>query len=1123
EKCYAGTSSGESPNVGVVVTEGSDVATLLTQAYSGISRFNVNGGWNSGAPLSRGTVFTDRDLYQPGERGEFTGIAYYVSGNAIVADRNADYNVTLRDPSNGTTSLGSAKTDEFGVFSVPLQLSKQQALGYYSIEAAGPSGNQISGGFRVAEFKPPNFKMTLTLSATAAPAGSSVTADATAAYLFGAPLQGGTAHAYVTRDIAYVQPKGWDDYSFGPQWFWPEQTPSFDTDVLQKDLTLDAQGKTSLDVPVPKDMPFPMTYGVDVEATDISNLSVSDNQNFLALPSDAIIGLTSDVVGQASKPMPIRAIVTDAGGKTVAGRSMHFELQKMNYTSATQSVEGGENAQQAVKYETVATADATSGDRPVTVNLTPTDPGPYRVRANFGDSSSTATATDLQVFAFGAGEVDWGQSDKNNVAVKLDKKSYAIGETATALVASPFDTSDVYVSVVRGDTLYRTTMRGVKGAVTVKVPITAQMLPNAAIETVVVRRGAPIATVKPGSLDTLSRVGMAAFNVSVADRYLELGITPAAPTVQPGSHQSVNFALTTKGGAPVKGEVVAMVVNDAILQLSGYRLPDLVQTVYADQPISTMFSDNREGMVLKTQTPPLEKGFGYGGGYLAGAASTRVRANFLPMAYYGAVKTDASGKASVNFTMPDDLTTWRVMAVAVGGDDAHFATQDGTFISTQPLITNALLPQFARTGDTFDGGVSISNQTGTTGALALVLQLTGGLAFQDDKAQTHSANEQAAAGMQGFRYPITVGTPGPATFTVDSKLGTFSDAFTVPFVVSDEQSTDSVIESGATAKGTANVPIGLDRGGYVKLTLANSIVPQFAVPSDRWMTQDMLPLADDASSRLITASALQQMRQPYGLKLSFDPVAAGENALQIVLSLQGSDGGFKECARAKESDPVVTSYAVTALLFARSHGVTVSGDVLSRANDFLSSTLANPGRFKWCDTPECKARLRFEALWALAAAGDRRTDFLGDVVAAAANWDTADQARVARYLMQTPGWQERGTGMADHLLQTEYVTGRYSTANVTSYWGWMGSLVDAQSQMLLLLLDRHAPVEQLDGAVRALVAQQCKCGWQTMYQNATALMALSAYAAVDKPAAGTATVKVGDATVVTAQFGSTAS
>ena len=150
------------------------------------------------------------------------------------------------------------------------------------------------------------------------------------------------------------------------------------------------------------------------------------------------------------------------------------------------------------------------------------------MRANFAGAKSDAGATDIQVFAFGPGAVDWGQSDPNAVAVELDKKSYAVGDTATAVVASPFDRADVYVSVIRGDALYRTTLRNVSGSARVTFHITQDMLPNAAIEAVVVRRGANIASIKPGTLDTLSRVGMAAFDVDVAQRYLTLGIAPQA-------------------------------------------------------------------------------------------------------------------------------------------------------------------------------------------------------------------------------------------------------------------------------------------------------------------------------------------------------------------------------------------------------------------------------------------------------------------------------------------------------------------------------------------------------------------------------------------------------------------
>jgi len=1124
ERCYAGQPADQAPEMGVVASEGGDVAALTTQSYSGVYRFDVSGGWTSGAPLSRGTLFTDRSMYQPGETGELTGVAYYVSGNSIVADRNAQYKVTLQDPSNATTPLGAVKTDAYGVFSLPLKFSARQALGYYTLDAKGANGNDLTGSLRVAEFKPPNFKLSLTLSATSAQAGASVTAGAVADYLFGAPLQGGTAHVYVTRDVATLQPKGWDDYAFGPQWFWPEQTPSFDTDVLQRDLPLDAKGAASFDVPVPSDLPFPMTYRVDVETSDVSNLSVADSQSFLALPSDAAIGLNSDFVGAAGTPLPVRAIVTDANGKPVAGRAIHLELQKMTYTSAAQNVEGGESAQQAVKYDTVATADATSADDPVTVRLTPPSSGPYRIRANFAGSKGTATATDVQVFAFGSGEADWGTSDPNAIAVKLDKKSYAVGDAATALIALPFAKADVYVAVVRGDVLYRTILRGVSGAVRVPFRIGPEMLPNAAIEAVVVRRGVPLTALKPGSLDTLARVGMTGFDVGTAGQYLKIGIAPKTATVHPGGPQSVDFTLRRNDGAPVRGEIVAMVVNDAILQLSGYRLPDLVKTVFADQPISTIFSDNRENVLLKTLPAAAEKGFGYGGGFLEGAASTRVRANFRPMAYYGVVHTGVSGTAHVAFTMPDDLTTWRVMAVAVGGDDAHFATGDATFVSTQPLIANPLLPQFARTGDRFDAGISVSNQTGSAGALDFVLKLTGALAFASGNPRTYAHSATAGLGMQALRATVVAGTPAPTTFEATTELGTFSDAFEVPFVVSDAATTDSVVDAGATSNGAAEVPISLTQGGRLDVTVANSVVPQFATPAQSWMTADALPLADDAASRLIVASALAKLQAPYGLKLRFDPAGAIASSRQALLALQRSDGGFGAFQGARDSDPFVTAYALEALAFARERGVAVDAGAVSRAAAFTRQSLANPERFRWCGSDDgCKRELRFDALWALAATGDRRTDFLADIVANSGGFDSATQIRLARYLLATPGWQAKGRAMADGLEQTNYLTGRYATANVASAWSWLDSPVAAQAQMVQLLIERGAPVEQRDGALRALVAQQCRCGWPTMDDTASAMLAITAYAATEKLVAGTATVTAGGATIASARFGTTAS
>ncbi len=117
--CYAGTrSADEAPSVAMVASSGADWTSATVQSWSGIYNYNVNGGWSNGQPLSRGTIFSDRQMYQPGESARVTGVAYYVRNGTIIADKNASYALKLVDPNNASSSLGSVTTDAFGVFSL---------------------------------------------------------------------------------------------------------------------------------------------------------------------------------------------------------------------------------------------------------------------------------------------------------------------------------------------------------------------------------------------------------------------------------------------------------------------------------------------------------------------------------------------------------------------------------------------------------------------------------------------------------------------------------------------------------------------------------------------------------------------------------------------------------------------------------------------------------------------------------------------------------------------------------------------------------------------------------------------------------------------------------------------
>ncbi|MGL5509798.1 MAG: alpha-2-macroglobulin family protein, partial [Microcoleaceae cyanobacterium] len=89
----------------------------------------------------------------------------------------------------------------------------------------------------------------------------------------------------------------------------------------------------------------------------------------------------------------------------------------------------------------------------------------------------------------------------------------------------------------------------------------------------------------------------------------------------------------------------------------------MVKTVYAEQNIATSFNDNRPEVSLAS--PTNAKGWGFGGGASNSLGNLQLRENFQPIAYYaGSIITDAKGEATVKFKLPDDLTTWKIQAIA---------------------------------------------------------------------------------------------------------------------------------------------------------------------------------------------------------------------------------------------------------------------------------------------------------------------------------------------------------------------------------------------------------------------------------------------------------------------------
>jgi uncharacterized protein YfaS (alpha-2-macroglobulin family) len=1107
----------EAPDLLTIAKSAGDWAYILTSSWDGGYGYGIYGGWDGGAvPQSVGAIYSDRQLYQPGETVRLTGAAFTLAGGAIRRESGVQFRVTYDDPNGNHTLAGSTTSDAFGAFSLSLPLAKNQALGYYNVTAKSDDGVAITGDFRVAQFRAPNFKVALTLDKQYAASGTSVNATASSTYLFGAPVEGGTAEYYVTRAQTNVNPNGWDSYTFGPQWFWPDQAPDTTSDVLQTSQTIDAKGASALAVPVAADLPYPMSYRVDMQTTDVSHLSVSDSKSFTALPSLDLIGLHNDWVATAGKPFTENVIVVDPSGSPLAGKHVHLELQSMRYIWAGQIVDGGEAPQDRVLYTTVAQEDISSNAAPTAVSLTPKAAGVYRIRANFAGAANAATEADDIIYAAGDEPYAWGSNNPAGIEVKLDKTKYKVGDLATALIESPYPNAELYFAVIRHDAIM-SQITEVKGsAPRVQFRVTSDMVPNAAVEAVLVRRGRPLGQLASGTLDSLARAGFAPFNTDLGSHYLKVGVRPARATVEPGQSQTVNLTLHDAAGRPVAGEFAVMVENEAVLQLTGYRPPDLVKTVFADQPISTRFSDNRPNVVLSKQKLAGEKGWGYGGGFGTGAAGTRVRTNFQPVAYYnGAVRTDAAGNASVSFSLPDDLTTWRVMAVAIGApgagggaDPLTFGNADATFIANKPLVTNVLLPQFARPGDEFQGGVSVTNSSGAPASVSIKGLLAGPLAFVAPGQKAGTAHVQstsmAATGTSAFRFDMKITGEGTATVRFDSALAGRTDAFSFPLDVVTRNVLEVVVDTGST-QTTSTVPfnrgpdVAADSGG-LRIALASSLVPFVAGPAAKMIDDYPWPFAETAASRVRAAADIAIINKRFANPLTgVDSAAVASIAMSQLEALQLENGGLAGWPGEKRAFPLDSAYAAISLARARDAGLSIDETLVRRLGDYLALNLANPFDDE-CTTDLCAAEARFADLQALAALGHRRTDFLQNIFDKRDRLCGVTRVELARYLSQTPGWETQAKSMSDAVERNVYITGRGAAVSLPSSWQWYDSETTAQAQALRLFVVRGGASDIVDNMLKSLLGMRRNGVWGDSYDNAEALDAIVDYGVAQGPA-----------------------
>jgi uncharacterized protein YfaS (alpha-2-macroglobulin family) len=444
---------------------------------------------------------------------------------------------------------------------------------------------------------------------------------------------------------------------------------------------------------------------------------------------------------------------------------------------------------------------AVGAKAPTAVRFSKSAPGSLHVRVSAADSKGRQARASDSAYVWSA---DGAGPYEDNIAAPLevDRRSYRVGERARVALRTALMPEHWLLTAERGDVLHAEVLTRQSG------------LPELALD------AASAPNVFVGLMGTTPRTaagengrprlvaGMHELSVEGESRALNAQITTTKPRYQPG--ESVTGEISVKHlGKPLSAEVALAVVNESVLQLTGFQTPDPKQVFHAARGLTVRSYSNLQLIVADPaaaarvpETARLRAGGEDGPG-----GRPDVRNDYVAAAYVAPdLRTDERGIVKFAFPAPSDLSAYRMMVVAAAKDD-RVGSADSRISVAQPLSARVIAPEFLSAGDHIDVGVLVHDNTGAEGPVAV--QLSGqGLAL----AQT-SAQLSAAAGGSTFRSEAVIQTVDKASFEVELHKGQDSDRVRRELMVRRPLDTEMrVLLQGRQRKAEVQVtwPAGID-------------------------------------------------------------------------------------------------------------------------------------------------------------------------------------------------------------------------------------------------------------------------------------------------------------------------
>lgn len=1093
-------------------------------------------------------TFTDRNMYRPNEEVAVKGYLRVYEGGKLgdiaqVGDQASGVNYKVFDARGNEIGNGTTNLNAFGAFDFKFKLPANVNLGYSRIELITNSKLQNSStqqSFQIMEFRRPEFEVTAK-SLTEAPffIKDSANVVVEAKYYAGGGLANADVNWTVNSTPTNYTPPNRSDYTFGT-WipWWDSYDNDYDETTTEefKGIT-DAGGKHVLKIDFESaNPPRPFNVSASAAVQDVNRQTFAGSTNLLVHPSALYVGIkTPRTFVRKGENIVIESIVTDIDGNLIVNRdvSVKAELKDWRYDK-------GEWKEVTIDEQNCRIKSANEAQK---CAFTAKQGGRYTITARVADDRERPNESELNIWVPGGQSEPKRTIEQEDAQIIPDKKDYAPGDVAEILVISPFAGAEG-VLTLRRDGIVKTERFSMKESSTIlRIPLEEKYLPNihAQIDLVgaAARAGANGEINEKLAKRPAYASGEINLPISTGMRELTISAEPLDKTLSPGGETKIAVAVKDHTGKSIAGsEVAVIIVDESILALSKYDIADPLGIFYTERGEGVTDYHSRENVILDNPDfVGYGEGYGSGSGMGDGNASMmqtsvaygvppppppasdsamrekksngneqerqiNLRQNFNALAVFAPnVVTDSNGRAAVDVKLPDNLTRYRVMAVAVD-KGKMFGKAESSITARQPLMVRPSAPRFMNFGDKIELPVVVQNQTDKdltvdVAVRAVNAELTDG----GGKRVLIKANDRAEV-----RFPVSAVKAGTARFQFAATSNKYADAAEI----------ELPIWTPATSEAFANYGTIGENGAIVQPVQAPSdVYPQFGgleVTTSSTQLQELtdafiylqtypFECTEQVASRMISVAALQnvlkafetkEMPSPETLKTRFS------KDVEILSSRQNANGYFGLWRKDNEryKFPFVTVHTAHALVLAKAKGYQIPEEMLTKVQPYLKDIESHFDENH--KSSEVRRTISAYALYVRDLMGDRDSVKTKKLLS---------EAGVEKMPFEALGWI-LSVLADDKESQTEVETIRRflvnrttetaATANfVTDYgdnaWLIMYSNRRADGVLLEAFMKADPNNDLIPKLVRGLLDHRVKGAWANTQENVFILLALDKY------------------------------